>query len=152
MQQSVHLLASPSCSVHQAMRDPCRLAPAIAPTLIQATTLCSPAPVLPCQLLDRLSKGVREAPSKALISELAAQSGDSAAAAFSLRQSLATAGALLGGGVATLAFKLSGGNYVLTFALACIPAVVALLLVISAFGGGRGEVAGPGGRLQSASE
>lgn len=38
------------------------------------------------QILDRTVKGVREAPSKALVGELAAQSGDSAAAAFSVRQ------------------------------------------------------------------
>ncbi len=35
------------------------------------------------KVFDRMSKGVREAPSKALIGDLAAQSGDSAAAAFS---------------------------------------------------------------------
>lgn len=37
-------------------------------------------------MFDRASKGIREAPSKALIGDMAAQSGDSAAAAFSLRQ------------------------------------------------------------------
>ena len=37
------------------------------------------------QILDRLVKGIREAPSKAIVSELAARSGDSASAAFSAR-------------------------------------------------------------------
>jgi CPA2 family monovalent cation:H+ antiporter-2 len=52
------------------------------------------------KIFDRMSKGIREAPSKALIGELATQSGESAAAAFSLRQSMATFGALFGAAVA----------------------------------------------------
>ena len=39
-----------------------------------------------CQVLDRSVKGLRETPAKALVGELAAASGDSAAAAFSVRQ------------------------------------------------------------------
>ena len=88
------------------------------------------------KLFDRLSKGIREAPSKALIGELAAESGDSAAAAFSLRQSMATFGALLGAGAASAAYQLSGKNYVTTFAMAGVPAIMALALVTFAFGKG----------------
>jgi len=91
------------------------------------------------KIFDRMSKGIREAPSKALIGELATQSGESAAAAFSLRQSMATFGALFGAAVAATAFKLSGQNYVATFSLAAVPAMIALSLVIFAFG--RGDVA-----------
>ena len=87
------------------------------------------------KIFDRMSKGIREAPSKALIGELATQSGESAAAAFSLRQSMATFGALFGAAVAAAAFKISGQNYVATFSLAAVPAVVALSLVVYAFGG-----------------
>ena len=87
------------------------------------------------KIFDRVSKGVREAPSKALIGELAAQSGDSPAAAFSLRQAMATLGALVGAGTAALAYNLSGKNYVMTFALASVPATMALVLVTFAFGG-----------------
>ena len=86
------------------------------------------------KIFDRMSKGIREAPSKALIGELASQSGESAAAAFSLRQSMATFGALFGAAVAATAYKFSGQNYVMTFAMAAVPAVVALSLVIYAFG------------------
>ena len=86
------------------------------------------------KIFDRMSKGIREAPSKALIGELASQSGESAAAAFSLRQSMATFGALFGAAVAATAYKLSGQNYVMTFAMAAVPAVVALSLVVFAFG------------------
>lgn len=87
------------------------------------------------KIFDRMSKGVREAPSKALIGELAAQSNDSPAAAFSLRQAMATLGALIGAATAALAYNLSGKNYVMTFALASVPATIALVLVSFAFGG-----------------
>jgi MFS family permease len=87
------------------------------------------------KIFDRMSKGIREAPSKALIGDLAMQSGDSAAAAFSLRQSMATFGALLGAAAAAAAYQISGKNYVTTFALAAVPAMLALSLVVLAFGG-----------------
>lgn len=87
------------------------------------------------KIFDRMSKGIREAPSKALIGDLATQSGDSAAAAFSLRQSMATFGALLGAAAAAAAYQISGKNYVMTFALAAVPATLALALVVLAFGG-----------------
>ena len=43
-------------------------------------------PSLNHQIFDRVAKGIREAPSKALMGELAAAGGDSPAAAFGLRQ------------------------------------------------------------------
>ncbi|CAK0785495.1 hypothetical protein CVIRNUC_008704 [Coccomyxa viridis] len=85
------------------------------------------------KVFDRMSKGVREAPGKALIGELAAASGDRPEGAFGLRQAMATAGALVGASIAGLAYKLSGQNYTVTFALATVPATLALLLTISAF-------------------
>eukprot|EP00884_Botryococcus_braunii_P019483 jgi/Botrbrau1/6218/Bobra.0109s0013.1 len=85
------------------------------------------------KVFDRMSKGVREAPGKALIGELAQESGDRTEGAFGLRQSLATAGALVGSAIAGLAFRLSGQDYILTFALATIPAALALLITVSAF-------------------
>lgn len=48
-----------------------------------------------------------------------------------LRQAMATAGALVGASIAGLAYKLSGQNYTVTFALATVPATLALLLTIS---------------------
>ncbi|KAK9866106.1 hypothetical protein WJX84_003968 [Apatococcus fuscideae] len=86
------------------------------------------------KVFDRMSKGIREAPSKALIGELSQQSGDSPTAAFSLRQALATFGALVGSAIAGIAFNLSGRNYILTFALSTVPAVIALLITTAAFG------------------
>ena len=41
---------------------------------------------------------------------------------------MATAGALVGASIAGLAYKLSGQNYILTFALATIPATMALVI------------------------
>lgn len=90
-----------------------------------------------------MAKGIREAPSKALIGELAAASGDSPTAAFGLRQSMALLGASAGASAASLALMLTGGNYTLTFALSTAPAVLALLLLSAAFGpGSSGAVAG----------
>lgn len=78
-----------------------------------------------------MSKGVREAPTKALMGDLAAESKDRVEGAFGLRQAMTTAGGLLGASLAGLAYNLSGKNYTLTFAMATIPAALALLLVTS---------------------
>lgn len=86
------------------------------------------------KVFDRMSKGIREAPGKALIGDLAAASGDRPEGAFGLRQALATAGALVGSAIAGLAYKLSGQNDILTFALAAAPAAAALALTSAAFG------------------
>ncbi|PSC70151.1 MFS transporter isoform B [Micractinium conductrix] len=95
-------------------------------------------PSLNHQIFDRVAKGIREAPSKALMGELAAAGGDSPAAAFGLRQSLGTLGALGGALAAGAALRATRGNYSLTFALACAPAAAALALVAAAFGRGSG--------------
>ncbi len=86
------------------------------------------------KVFDRMSKGIREAPGKALIGDLAAVGGDRPEGAFGLRQALATLGALVGSAVAAAAFALSGQNYVATFALASIPAAAALAITVTAFG------------------
>jgi sugar phosphate permease len=86
------------------------------------------------KVFDRMSKGVREAPGKALIGDLAQEAGDKTEGAFSLRQAMGTAGALLGSGIAGLAYTLSGRNYIATFALSAVPALAAFILVATAFG------------------
>lgn len=50
-----------------------------------------------------------------------------------LRQSLATAGMLLGSSIAAAAFAATQQNYILTFTLATIPTGVALLWLIANF-------------------
>lgn len=92
------------------------------------------------KLLDRLSKGIREAPTKAVMNELARESGDAPDAAYGLRQSLATAGMLVGSTVASLTFAATGQNYVLTFAVAAVPPAVALAWLAANF---RDELFGP---------
>ncbi|PSC70904.1 MFS transporter [Micractinium conductrix] len=87
------------------------------------------------KILDRLVKGIREAPSKAIVSELAARSGDSASAAFSARYALSTLGMLLGSGAAAAAFQATRRSYPATFALSVVPALAGLALVAAAFGG-----------------
>lgn len=67
--------------------------------------------------------------------QLAAAGGDAPAAAFALRQSLATLGALGGALAASAALRASGYNYTLVFGLACAPAAAALALLATAFGG-----------------
>lgn len=47
----------------------------------------------------------------------------------------------MGSMAASLAFRWLGGSYVMTFALSTVPAALALLLVVTAFGGGRGKAA-----------
>ncbi len=50
-----------------------------------------------------------------------------------LRQAMATFGALVGATTAAVAYNLSGRNYILTFAIASIPAVAALVIIYTAF-------------------
>ncbi|GLC74863.1 hypothetical protein PLESTF_001565600 [Pleodorina starrii] len=85
------------------------------------------------KLLDRLSKGIREAPTKAVMNELAKESGDAPDAAYGLRQSLATAGMLIGSTIASLTFAATGNNYILTFAVASVPPLLALLWLMANF-------------------
>lgn len=95
------------------------------------------------KLLDRLSKGIREAPTKAVINELARESGDAPDAAYGLRHSLATAGALIGSSLASAVFTATGQNYVLTFTAAIIPPAIALVWLFSQF---KEELLRPKGR------
>lgn len=67
-----------------------------------------------------MSKGIREAPTKAVMNELARESGDSPDAAYGLRQSLATFGMLAGSTIASATFFLTGSSYELTFAAAMV--------------------------------
>jgi hypothetical protein len=46
-----------------------------------------------------------------------------------LRQSAQTFGAIVGASIAAATFRLSGSNYIATFALSAIPAAIAFLVV-----------------------
>ncbi|MFI4974370.1 MAG: MFS transporter [Caulobacterales bacterium] len=84
--------------------------------------------VLAARLTDRLGKGVREAPRDALLAELtpAGASG----AAFGLRQSLDTLGAVGGPLLAVALMALFSGDVRRVFAWAVAPAVLAVVLMI----------------------
>ena len=85
------------------------------------------------KLMDRMSKGIRETPSKAIINELAFKTGEPAHTAYGIRHSLATMGALIGTTVSTGVFIASGKNFTLTFALSIIPPAFAFLWICIAF-------------------
>jgi len=79
------------------------------------------------RLVDRIGKGIRGAPRDALVADLtpSAQRG----AAFGLRQSLDTVGALLGPALAILLMWLWHDDIRRVFQIAVIPAVLAVLLL-----------------------
>ncbi|WIA21013.1 hypothetical protein OEZ85_005346 [Tetradesmus obliquus] len=85
------------------------------------------------RFLDRMAKGLRDAPAKAITNDLAKRSGDAPDAAYGLRQSLATAGALLGSSVAGLVFIGTGQSYEATFVAAVIPPAVAAAWLMTQF-------------------
>ncbi|MBY0281321.1 MAG: MFS transporter [Alphaproteobacteria bacterium] len=77
--------------------------------------------------IDRFSKGVRSAPTDALIADLSPQHKEGSS--YGLRYMLYTLGAVFGGGIAALLMHLSPHNYRLVFWLSIIPAAVAFLIL-----------------------
>lgn len=90
----------------------------------------SPGLILGARVADRLGKGIRGAPRDALIADLvpAARRG----AAYGLRQSLDTVGAVAGPLLAIWFMVLSGGHVPTVFAMAILPAAVAVAILILA--------------------
>lgn len=86
--------------------------------------------VFAARFIDRIGKGIRGAPRDALIADIvpAAQRG----AAYGLRQSLDTAGAVLGPLLAILLMIWLSGNIRLVFWFAVIPAIIAVIILIVA--------------------
>jgi Na+/melibiose symporter-like transporter len=85
------------------------------------------------KLMDRMSKGIRETPSKAIINELAHKAGEPAHTAYGIRHSLATMGVLIGSTISAGVFIASGKNYTLTFTIATIPPLLAFIWMFIAF-------------------
>jgi len=82
------------------------------------------------RFLDRVGKGVRDAPRDALVADIV--SGRQRGAAYGLRQGLDTLGALLGPLIAVGLMALFAGNFRAVFWFSCIPAVACVLTL--AFG------------------
>ncbi|HEV2866822.1 MAG TPA: MFS transporter [Allosphingosinicella sp.] len=85
-------------------------------------------PILAARFADRIGKGIRGAPRDALIADVTEPAVRGRA--FGLRQSLDTAGAVIGPLLALGLMALLAGNVRLVFWLAVIPAVIAVLLVL----------------------
>ena len=84
--------------------------------------------VLAARLIDRVGKGIRGAPRDALIADLVQP--DMRGAAFGLRQSLDTLGAFIGPLLAVGLLLLFADNFRMVFAIAVIPAVMAVMILL----------------------
>jgi len=83
--------------------------------------------VVAARFIDRIGKGIRGAPRDALIADITPP--EIRGAAFGLRQSLDTIGAVLGPALAIGLMALGGGNYALAFWAATVPAFAAVLVL-----------------------
>ncbi|MCL1861617.1 MAG: MFS transporter [Proteobacteria bacterium] len=88
----------------------------------------SAAPVLGARLLDRLGKGIRGAPRDALLTDLTP--APIRGAAFGLRQSLDTVGALIGPLLAALLMLLLANDFRAVFWFAVIPGLASVALLV----------------------
>lgn len=86
--------------------------------------------VVAARFVDRVGKGIRGAPRDALVADLTPP--EIRGAAFGLRQSLDTVGALLGPALALLVMSLSENSFRFTFWIATIPAALSVLLLVTA--------------------
>lgn len=78
--------------------------------------------------VDRLSKGVRSAPTDALIADLTPPNKEGTS--YGARYSLYTLGAVLGGSLAALLMVLSSNNYRFVFWCSLIPVICSLIVLI----------------------
>ena len=87
-----------------------------------------PGMIFTARLLDRVGKGIRGAPRDALVADIAPP--EQRGAAFGLRQSLDTVGAFTGPLLAVGLMLLWADNFRAVFAVAVIPAVLCVLLLV----------------------
>ena len=88
----------------------------------------SPQWVMSAKLLDRFGKGVRAAPTDALIADLSPRQKRSTT--YGLHQSLTTLGGVFGSMCAVACMTLTANNYRLTFTLAAVPSVFAIFMLM----------------------
>ena len=87
-----------------------------------------PGMIFTARLLDRVGKGIRGAPRDALVADIAPP--EERGAAFGLRQSLDTVGALLGPLLAVGLMLLWANDFRAVFAVAIIPAALCVALLV----------------------
>ena len=83
--------------------------------------------VFAARFLDRIGKGIRGAPRDALIADITTP--DIRGAAYGLRQSLDTVGAIAGPAVAVLLMLLFAGDFRVVFWVACVPAILCVAVL-----------------------
>ena len=88
----------------------------------------SPGLILAARVADRVGKGIRGAPRDALVADLVPP--EQRGAAYGLRQSMDTVGAFAGPLLAVLFMVVLNGNVPMIFALAIIPAAIAVAILV----------------------
>ncbi len=88
----------------------------------------SPQWVMSAKLLDRFGKGVRAAPTDALIADLSPKQKRSTT--YGLHQSLTTLGGVFGSMCAVACMTMTRNNYRATFTLAAIPSAFAIFMLL----------------------
>ena len=88
----------------------------------------SPALILGARVADRLGKGIRGAPRDALVADLTPPS--QRGAAYGLRQSLDTVGAVAGPVLAVVLMIALNGDVPMIFAISIIPAAIAVAVLV----------------------
>jgi MFS family permease len=86
--------------------------------------------VVAARFIDRIGKGIRDAPRDALIADMAP--ADLRGASFGLRQSLDTVGAVVGPLAAIALMAVSSDNFRFVFWVAVVPAFVSLAVMVFA--------------------
>ena len=86
--------------------------------------------VVAARFIDRIGKGIRDAPRDALVADLAP--ADLRGASFGLRQALDTIGAFVGPLAAIALMALSSDNFRFVFWIAVVPAFIALAVMVFA--------------------
>ena len=86
--------------------------------------------VVAARFIDRIGKGIRDAPRDALVADLAP--ADQRGASFGLRQALDTIGAFVGPLAAIALMALSSNNFRFVFWIAVVPAFIALAVMVFA--------------------
>jgi MFS family permease len=84
--------------------------------------------LLTARILDRLGNGIQSTPRDALVGDLAPE--NIKGACFGLRQSLAVAGSFIGGFIGIWCMVSTNQNFQTVFAVASVPALLGLLLVM----------------------